>query len=54
MSFSVGLYRDSSRQGGITFSTVPATQSSDDAIAPKCVLSHAVEQLHVPEFLKAK
>ena len=28
MSFSVGLYRDFARKGGITFSTQPATQSS--------------------------
>jgi len=29
MSFSVGLYRDFARKGGITFCTLPATQSSD-------------------------
>jgi hypothetical protein len=40
MSFSVGLYRDFARKGGITFSTLPATQSSDYYCTPEDVLSH--------------
>ena len=40
MSFSVGLYRDFARKGGITFSTVPATHPSDYDCKPEGVLSH--------------
>jgi hypothetical protein len=40
MSFSVGLYRDFARKGGITFSTVPAKQTSDYVSTPEGVLSH--------------
>ena len=40
MSFSVGLYRDFARKGGITFSTMPVTQSSDYVSEPEGVLSH--------------
>jgi len=40
MSFSVGLYRDSARQGRITFRTLPATKSSDYVSKPDGVLSH--------------
>jgi len=40
MSFSVGLYRDFARKGEITFSTLPATQSSDYVSRPKGILSH--------------
>jgi len=39
MSFSVGLYRDFARKGGITFSTMPATQSSDYVSKPEDILS---------------
>ncbi len=39
MSFSVGLYRDFARQGGLTFNTLPATQSSDYVSKPEGVLS---------------
>ena len=39
MSFSVGLYRDFARKGGITFSTVPATQSSHYLSKPGRILS---------------
>ena len=39
MSFSVGLYRDFARKGGITFSTLPATQSSDYVSKPESILS---------------
>jgi hypothetical protein len=40
MTFSVGLYRDFARKGGITFHAVPATQSSDYVSQPEGVLSH--------------
>ncbi len=40
MSFSVGLFRDFARQGRITFSTLPATQSSDYVSKPDGILSH--------------
>ena len=40
MSFSVGLYRDFARKGGIAFSTVPAKQTSDYVSTPEGVLSH--------------
>ena len=40
MSFSVGLYRDFVRKGGITFSTLPATHSCDYVSKPESVLSH--------------
>jgi hypothetical protein len=40
MSFSVGLYRDFARKGGITFSTVPASHPSDYDCKPEGVLSH--------------
>jgi hypothetical protein len=36
MSFSVGLYRDFARKGGITFRTVPATRSSDYVSEGSC------------------
>jgi hypothetical protein len=39
MSFSVGLYRDFIRKGGITFSTLPATQFSDCVSKPEGILS---------------
>ena len=39
MSFSVGLYRDFIRKGGITFSTLPATQCSDYISKPEGILS---------------
>ena len=39
MSFSVGLYRDFARKGGITFRTLPATQSSDYVSKPEGILS---------------
>lgn len=39
MSFSVGLYRDLARKGGITFGTLPATQSSDYISKPEGILS---------------
>lgn len=40
MSFSVGLYHDFSRKGGIAFTTLPAKQSSDYVSRPDGVLSH--------------
>ena len=40
MIFSVGLYRDFARQGGITFRTVPASHHSDYDCKPEGVLSH--------------
>ena len=46
MSFSVGLYHDFARQGGITFRTLPATQSSDYVSKPDGILSRA-EAEHV-------
>ena len=39
MGFSVGLYRDFARKGGITFSGLPATQSSDYDSKPEGILS---------------
>ena len=39
MSFSVGLYRDFARMGGLTFSTLPATQSADYVSKPEGILS---------------
>ena len=39
MSFSVDLYRDFARQGGIAFSTVPASHPTDYACKPAGVLS---------------
>jgi len=39
MGFSVGLYRDSGRKGGLTFSTLPATKSSDYVSKPEGILS---------------
>jgi hypothetical protein len=39
MSFSVGLYRDIARKGGITFRTLPATESSDYVSKPEGVIS---------------
>ncbi|MGA2257166.1 MAG: hypothetical protein ABSG53_21135 [Thermoguttaceae bacterium] len=39
MSFSVGLYHDFARKGGVTFHTVPATQSSDYVSEPDGILS---------------
>jgi hypothetical protein len=39
MSFSVGLYRDFARKGGMTFSTLPATHSSDYVSKPEGMLS---------------
>ena len=39
MSFSVGLYRDFARKGGITFSTLPATHPSDYVSKPEGILS---------------
>jgi hypothetical protein len=41
MSFSVGLYRDFARKGGITFRTVPASHPSDYDCEPEGVLTHA-------------
>jgi hypothetical protein len=40
MSFSVGLYRDFARKGGVTFNTLPATQTSDYVSMPEGLLSH--------------
>ena len=40
MGFSVGLYRDSARKGGLTFGTLPATKSSDYVSKPEGILSH--------------
>lgn len=40
MSFSVGLYRDFVRKGGITFRTVPASRPSDYDCRPAGMLSH--------------
>jgi hypothetical protein len=40
MSFSVGLYRDFTRKGGIRFRTVPARHPSDYDCEPQGVLSH--------------
>jgi hypothetical protein len=39
MSFSVGLYRDFARKGGITFSTLPARHPSDYVSNPENILS---------------
>ena len=39
MSVSVGLYRDFARKGQITFSTLPATRSSDYVSRPKGLLT---------------
>jgi hypothetical protein len=39
MRFSVGLYRDFVRKGGITFSTLPATRSADYVSKPDGILS---------------
>jgi hypothetical protein len=39
MNFSVGLYREFARKGRITFSTLPATHSSDYVSKPKGILS---------------
>jgi hypothetical protein len=39
MSFSVGLYHDFARKGGVKFHTVPATQSSDYVSKPDGILS---------------
>ena len=38
MSFSVGLYRDFARKGGITFRILPATKSSDYVSKPDGML----------------
>jgi hypothetical protein len=51
MSFSVGLYRDFARKGGVTFTTLPATQSSDYVSKPKGMLSRD-EAEHVSELLR--
>ncbi len=40
MGFSVGLYHDFARKGGITFRILPATQSSDYVSKPEGVLTH--------------
>ena len=39
MGFSVGLYGDSGRKGGLTFNTLPATKSSDYVSKPEGILS---------------
>ena len=39
MGFSVGLYRDFTRKGGITFRNVPASHPADYACKPVGVLS---------------
>jgi len=39
MGFSVGLYRDLARKGGLTFSNLPATKSSDYVSKPEGILS---------------
>ncbi len=39
MSFSIGLYCEFTRQGEITFRTLPATQSSDYISKPEGILS---------------
>jgi hypothetical protein len=46
MSFSVGLYHDFIRKGGVIFATVPAKQSSDYVSEPDGILSRA-EAEHV-------
>jgi hypothetical protein len=51
MSFSVGLYREFARKGGITFSTVPATQSSDYVSKPEGILSQD-EAEHVSQQVR--
>lgn len=40
MSFSVGLYHDFARKGGITFDTVPASSPCDYVCKPEGVLTH--------------
>ena len=39
MGFAVGLYHDFARKGGITFKTLPSTQSSDYVSKPDGILS---------------
>jgi hypothetical protein len=39
MSFSVGLYHDFARKGGLTFNTLPATKASDYVSKPGGILS---------------
>ena len=39
MSFSVGLYQDFARKGGVTFNSLPATQSCDYVSEPDGILS---------------
>ena len=39
MSFSVGLYHDFARKGGITFNILPAMQSADYVSEPDGILS---------------
>jgi hypothetical protein len=51
MSFSVGLYREFARKGGITFSTLPATHSSDYVSTPKGIVSRD-EAEHVSRELR--
>jgi len=52
MSFSVGLYRDFARKGGVTFNTLPATQASDYVSMPEGILIRAeAELLCCPAFL---
>ncbi len=46
MSFAVGLYHDFARKGGVTFRTLPSTQSSDYVSKPDGLLSQA-EAEHV-------
>jgi anti-anti-sigma factor len=46
MSFSVGLYHDFARKGGVIFRTLPSTQSSDYVSKPDGILSQA-EAEHV-------
>jgi len=40
MSFSVDLYRDSARTGGLSFQTVPASPPSNYDCKPEGVISH--------------
>ena len=40
MSFSVGLYGDFTRKGGITFGAIPASHLCDYVCKPEGVLTH--------------
>jgi hypothetical protein len=51
MSFSVGLYHDFARMGGLTFSNLPATESADYVSKPEGILSRD-EAEHVSSQLR--